>query len=97
MIWLGMALCIVGGIIFYRGENFSGIPLIHAITAVVLIVNGCFLSFKISPFLLAREREGKSKELLPYVWQRKIMASLIISDIGWWGSLFLFSIYLLKN
>lgn len=95
MIWIGMILAIIGGVMFYRAENLSGIPLIHVFIACILILNGLFLSFAVSPFLLKREKEGKSGELLPVSWQKKIMTSLIISDIGWWGGLFLLVVYLL--
>jgi hypothetical protein len=94
LIWAGIGLAILGGAIFYRGQTFSGIPLAHSVIAVVLIANGCFLSFSVSPFLLQREKEGRSGELLPASWQRKILASLIISDIGWWGGLFLLASYI---
>lgn len=94
MIWVGIMLAIIGGFIFYREQSFSGIPLIHLLIAVALIINGYFLSFKVSPFLLKREKEGLSGELLPTSWQKKIMASLIISDIGWWGGLLLLVVYL---
>ena len=87
LIWVGIILAIIGGIIFYRHQALAGIPLIHLIIAIVLIVNGYFLSFKVSPYMLAREREGKSGELLPQSWQNKIMISLIFSDLGWWGGL----------
>lgn len=97
MIWIGIALAIVGGLIFYRTQGVSGIPLIHAIVAFVLIINGHFLSFRVSPFLLKREKAGRSGELLPAAWQRKIMASLIISDIGWWGGLFLLVVHLVSR
>jgi len=95
MIWVGILLAIVGGLILYRAESFGGIPLVHAVIAVALVLNGYFLSFKVSPFLLKREREGKAQELLPASWQKKIMASLIVSDIGWWGGLFLLVLYIL--
>ncbi len=95
MIWVGMFLAVVGGLIFYRAQDFSGIPRIHALIAVALIANGYFLSFKVSPFLLEREKAGRSGELLPTVWQKKITISLIVSDLGWWGGLFLLVIYLL--
>ncbi len=97
LIWVGITLAVIGGLILYRYESFSGIPLIHAMSAVVLIVNGFFLSFSVSPFLLQREREGRSGELLPMSWQRKIIAGLIISDIGWWGGLLLLVCYLLQR
>lgn len=97
MIWTGIILAIVGGWIFYREQSFAGIPFIHAVIALALILNGYFLSFKVSPFLLKREKEGRSGELLPASWQKKIMASLIVSDIGWWGGLFLLAIYLVSR
>lgn len=97
MIWIGIMLAIVGGLIFYREQSFSGIPLIHAVIALALIVNGYFLSFKVSPFLLEREKEGCSGELLPAFWQKKIIVSLAVSDIGWWGGLLLLVIYLVSR
>lgn len=97
MIWAGVIFAIIGGLLFYREQQFSGIPFIHAVIALILIVNGYFLSFKVSPFLLKREKEGLSGELLPASWQRKIMVSLIVSDIGWWGALFLLVVYLLNR
>jgi hypothetical protein len=57
--------------------------------ALVLIVNGVFLSFSVSPFLLKREREGRAAELLPPEWQTKISISFILSFAGWWGALLL--------
>lgn len=87
LIWIGMLLAIIGGILFYRNEPFTGVPLMHALIAAVLIVNGTFLSFRVSPFLLRQEKAGKSRTLLPNTLQRKIMVSMIISDLGWWGGL----------
>jgi len=97
LIWLGIILAVTGGFIFYRNESLPGIPLIHATAALVLILNGFFLSLSVSPFLLEREKEGRQAEILPKSWQRKITASLIFSDIGWWGSMALLAYYLLLN
>ncbi len=97
LIWIGITLAFIGGSIFYRNEPLAGIPLVHLCIALVLILNGCFLSFKVSPFLLQREKEGKSRELLPQPLQRKIIAGLIVSDIGWWGGLFLLVLFLGKR
>ena len=83
--------------IVYRDVSFFGIPLIHACIALVLIMNGYFLSFKVSPYLLRREKQGKAGKLLPRVWQRKIVVGLIISDIGWWGGLMLLAVYLVTH
>lgn len=97
MIWAGIFLAFIGGLIFYRNEPFFIIPFIQLIIGIILILNGLFLSFRVSPFLLKREKQGKSKELLSISWQRKILISLIISDIGWWGALFLLVFYLIKH
>lgn len=97
LIWIGMTLAIIGGSIFYRNEALSGIPLYHAVIASMLILNGLFLSFYVSPFLLAQERAGKQKELLPGSLQNKIIISLIISDLGWWGGLLLLVSYILAR
>ncbi len=90
MIWFGMALAVVGGLLFYQTEHIYGAPKLHIIIFAVLILNGLFLSFVVSPYLLKREKEGKSSELLPKSWQRKITASFVVSFVGWWGSLLLF-------
>ncbi len=97
LIWVGITCTIVGGLFFYRSNYTATIPLIQAAIAVVLILNGLFLSFRVSPFLLEREKRGTSKELLPASWQRKIMVSLLFSDLGWWGSLLLLVVYLVTT
>ncbi len=94
LIWVGTFFVIIGGFVFYRNAPFSGIPFYHAIIACALVFNGLFLSFYVSPFLLAREREGKQSELLPESLQRKIAISLVLSDLGWWGGLFLLVWYI---
>lgn len=94
LIWFGIMFAIIGGAIFYRNESFFVFPLYHALIAFVLLLNGLFLSFYVSPFLLKQEREGRQSELLPNSLQNKIIVSLIISDIGWWGGLLLLVFYL---
>ncbi len=87
LIWVGIILVIIGGALVFRNEWFAGVPLYHLLVSAVLMLNGLFLSYRVSPFLLQREKEGKSAELLPASWQRKIVVSFVVSDIGWWGSL----------
>lgn len=94
LIWIGIFLAIIGATIFYRNVPFAGIPFYHAIIAGLLILNGLFLSFYVSPFLLKRESEGRQQELLPSSLQNKIVVSLIISDVGWWLGLFMLVVYL---
>jgi len=96
LIWIGIGLTIIGGSILYRQEAFTGIPLTHSLIAVVLILNGMFLSFKVSPFLIEREKQNRSDELLPASWQRKITASFVVSFLGWWGGLLLLVVYIVS-
>jgi hypothetical protein len=94
LIWLGTILAIIGGVMLYASVPFSGIPLWHAVIAVVLVLNGCFLSFVVSPFLLEREKEGRAKELLPALLQTKITVSFIVSFVGWWSAVVLLVMYI---
>lgn len=90
LIWAGTALAAIGGAIVYRKIGLSGTGFFHAALLAVLVLNGCFLTFVVSPFLLKREKEGKAAELLPASLQRKIAASFVVSFIGWWSAAFLF-------
>ncbi len=97
LIWMGILLVSIGQIIFYKNTPLAPISLLQAGITCALILNGCFLSFRVSPFLLEREKHGKARELLPRSWQRKIMISLILSDIGWWSSLMLLTLHLVAR
>jgi hypothetical protein len=97
LIWAGIALTIIGGTIFYRNDISSNIPLVQALIAVILILNGLFLSFRVSPFLLKREAQNKSDELLPKPWQNKIIVSFIVSFLGWWTSVVLLAAYIVNH
>lgn len=97
LIWIGIGLTIIGGITFYRNEGFTGIPLYQSLIAMILILNGLFLSFIVSPYLVERERQDKSGKLLPVSWQRKITVCFIVSFFGWWSSLLLLVVYIIKH
>lgn len=94
LIWIGLCVALIGALITYRDVGLEGIPLLQGLIAVILVLNGFFLSFYVSPFLLKREREGREKELLPDSLQIKIIISFIVSFIGWWSEVFLFVWYL---
>lgn len=89
LIWLGMTLAILGGLIFHYQQGWTFSVAVQAVIALVLIANGFFLSFSVSPFLLQRERQGRASELLPPEWQKKISIAFIVSFAGWWGELLL--------
>lgn len=94
LIWIGMFTAIAGGLIVYRYVGLTPQTLTQLVSAIVMILNGCFLSFVVSPFLLRQEALGKAKELLPKSLQVKITLSFIISFIGWWGNAVLFALYI---
>lgn len=96
LIWIGIILAIVGGAIFYRKANFAGVPLWQTIIALALIINGLFLSFVISPNLIAREKQGRAEEILPDSTQTKITVSFFVSFFGWWGAVILLVWYLVS-
>lgn len=87
MIWAGITMAVIGVMLFFRNEPFVGAPMYLTVIATGLMVNGLFLSFRVSPYLLQKEKEGRAHELLPQSWQNKIIISFIFSDLLWWGSL----------
>ena len=87
LIWAGLGLAVMGAAIFNRHQAWSPRLGAQAAIALALVLNGIFLSFRVSPFLLRREGEGRAAELLPLSWQKKITISFIISFLGWWGEL----------
>ena len=89
LIWAGLFLAVLGGGIFHSQRGWSQILVVQAIIALLLVLNGLFLSFWVSPFLLEREKEGRASELLPGPWQKGVTIAFIISFVGWWGELFL--------
>ncbi len=91
MIWVGTFLVLVGGIIFYQDKMLFSINIssIHLVAVLLLVLNGLFLSFYVSPYLLKMENESRQEELLPQSFQNKIAVSLVISDVLWWGTVVL--------
>ncbi|MBP7832672.1 MAG: hypothetical protein KA035_02775 [Candidatus Levybacteria bacterium] len=98
LIWLGMFLAILGGAIFYSQNPYSVIIVLQCILAIILIFNGLFLSFYVSPRLLQKEKEEKGNtKLLSKSMQAKIAVSFVISFIGWWTSVLLLVGYILST
>jgi hypothetical protein len=79
LIWLGSIFLALGSLLQY-GASWQ------LLVVAILILNGLFLTFGVSKFLLKREREGRAAELLPKAWQQAITCSFLISAAGWWGS-----------
>ncbi len=94
LIWLGLTLTLIGGGLFYASAGFSSFFGWQVAILAVLILNGCFLSFSISPRLIQQEKEGRSAELLPKAMQQQIILSFLISFTGWWSTVGLTAWYL---
>lgn len=92
LIWIGLIIFIIGSFIFYNNFGWSMFATIKSIIIIFLILNGVFLSFVVSPFLLNREKQGQSNKILPQKWQNFIFVSFIISFIGWWSIVLMTSI-----
>lgn len=87
LIWFGILLVICGGALYYAQFDFPVISKYHGLMVSVLILNGLFLSFYISPYLIEKEQQGKEKRVLPGSLQHKVIISFLISFFGWWGAL----------
>jgi hypothetical protein len=89
LIWIWMLLAIVWWAMFYQWQPIEWIILYHLIIALLLIINGIFLSLYISPYLLKKEKVWRDQELLPNKLQAAITISFIVSFLWRWSSLFL--------
>jgi hypothetical protein len=87
LIWLGSGLVGLGYVLSAnQGVDLVWLWYVYAI----LILNGIFLSFVISPKLIANEKAGKPEAELPDNWQRLVILSTVISFGGWWSSLLVY-------
>lgn len=83
LIWIGTTLVLISWFLLYTSDLISNIK---SILLIVLIINGSFLSFHISPRL---DKLAGKNILLPKELQTKIAISMIISFISWWAFVFL--------
>lgn len=87
LIWLGNGLVGIGyWLSTGQGVELGWLWYIY----LLLLLNGSFLSFVISPKLIANEKAKKPEAELPKSWQKAVIVSTIISFAGWWPSLFLY-------
>jgi hypothetical protein len=78
LIWLGTFLLVITWIFLYDNSTLSNIK---SLLLLIMILNGSFLSFYISPKL---DKLKNKKALLPKYLQNKIAGSMIISFLSWW-------------
>jgi len=79
LIWLGTLMMTFTWFFLYDGTRTD---ILKSVLIVVLLLNGSFLSFYVSPRL--DKLSGKNK-ILPPQLQRKIGVSVIISFLSWWS------------
>jgi hypothetical protein len=86
LIWIGTILVLIGTCGMYSIGLMAFHALLVRLTFIaILMLNGCFLSFVVSPALIRQERTGKATELLPAHLQHQITASFLVSFTGWWS------------
>jgi hypothetical protein len=79
LIWIGTLLMALTWFFLYQGTQAD---IIKSVLIVILLLNGSFLSFSVSPRL---DKLSGKKKLLPFSLQWKITVSMIISFLSWWG------------
>lgn len=90
LIWIGMFVVLLGYALLLADQYITkGQFTVSLLVIVVMILNGAYLSFSVSPELLKREAEGKISEILPEGLQKRITVSFVISFLSWWGLLVL--------
>lgn len=96
LIWIGIGLVVAGSLLVYSAFGWSNMSIYQSFIILVLVLNGLFLSYGISPYLLKREEAGVEKEILSKRIQNKIFVSFIFSFLGWWGLLATFVCSIIK-
>lgn len=82
LIWIGTILVLISWIFILLKKGFTNLNSAKSIILIILILNGSFLSFYISPRL---DKLAGKNTLLPKPLQDKIALSMIISFLGWWS------------
>lgn len=84
LIWIGTIIILITWILILYRENFvfGFVEIWKSVLLGIMILNGAFLSFVISPAL---DKRIGVKKLLPRNLQIKIGISLVISFLSWWG------------
>ena len=78
LIWLGTILLAISWLFLYTDNTISNLK---SILLGIMILNGTFLSFYVSPRL---DKLIGKKVLLPFGLQVKITISMLISFFSWW-------------
>lgn len=82
LIWAGTFLVTITWILMIFNFDNLMYSTIRSIMIVVMILNGIFLSFYVSPEV---DKFKNKNKLFPKSLQYKTIASMIISFTSWWG------------
>lgn len=93
LIWIGLVLFLIGGYFIYQPLWPQTMVVFRLTITIILILNGIFLTFYVSPRLLIHEA-SRSEKLLPVNLQSKIFISFVISFLGWWGLVLLTAVFI---
>ncbi len=97
LIWIGTSLYALGLYLYFSALQFSGSGLILLVLLAVMILNGAYLSFVVSPHLLSRELDSQSSSILEPKWQKRVTMSFMISAFSWWSSVLLIVLEIVKR
>ncbi|MFT4312615.1 MAG: hypothetical protein ACMXYF_05300 [Candidatus Woesearchaeota archaeon] len=86
LIWLGTIIVVVMWLFMLAMEQWDGLFGLKSLLLLLLVINGAFLSFYISPRLIERQYLYAT---LPARLQRLIVVSMLISFVSWWTVVFL--------
>ena len=82
LIWIGTTIVLITWILILIQDGFGFIQNIKSVLLIVMIVNGSFLSFYVSPRL---DKLIGKKVILPKALQMKISINFFISFVSWWS------------
>lgn len=90
LIWAGIFLVSAGHMSLFAHDFMSESEfLTRFVFILIMIVNGIYLSFFISPYLIKREKGHTDSQFLSPRMRAGIIVSFIVSFICWWGLLYL--------
>lgn len=75
LIWVGISACTLSALLSQKWWLFAWI--------LPLVLNGFWLSFRLSPYLLGME--DRKEKLVPQQFQTQIKVRFIISFLLWWS------------
>lgn len=92
MSWAGMILLFLGSVSLYTGFTLA----IQLFLIILLIVNNLFLSLAASPFFIRHEKGSESNKPISSDWVWRMVLNFLLASVAWWGSVFLFIVFIVN-